>query len=274
MGLSSRPKFTLNDTTQVVEFFIDSIEKWRVAAGLKRFHIMGHSLGGYLATHYALKYPENVLKVSLISPAGITKHLEDVDVAEFLKTLSFSRRMMFKLFMSYWDKKSTPQSAFKALGFVGRGMLSRYINGRFKRPKEESEILYNYFLNVLVMPESSEKAVHSIFKPPRARAQMPLEEFMMDMDMPVDFYFGEQDWMDWTGAKRICDSTNGRCKFFWVREAGHHINMENPDMLGELVLRNSEGEIVMEEDMIVMEEVEIVIEGEDVAMSPNVVSYD
>jgi len=136
---------------------------------------------------------------------------------------------------------------------------------------------------------------------------MPLEEFMMDMDMPVDFYFGEQDWMDWTGAKRICDNTNGRCKLFWVKNAGHHINMDNPDMLGEMVLRNSEGlvvrvertilmgqeggklgqsgglresqESVVKGEEIVIKEGEIKVEGivteveEDVAMRVNVVSY-
>ena len=41
---------------------------------------MGHSFGGYLAGFYALKYPERVNNLILLSPAGIKheKNLEKV----------------------------------------------------------------------------------------------------------------------------------------------------------------------------------------------------
>jgi cardiolipin-specific phospholipase len=36
--------------------------------------LFGHSLGGYFATCYALKYPERVEKLILVSPAGIPEN--------------------------------------------------------------------------------------------------------------------------------------------------------------------------------------------------------
>jgi pimeloyl-ACP methyl ester carboxylesterase len=56
---------------------VDYIEKWRIEFGnkmnieLKDFYLMGHSFGGYICGNYALKYPENVRKVILLSPIGI-----------------------------------------------------------------------------------------------------------------------------------------------------------------------------------------------------------
>ena len=56
-GRSSRPKF---DSTPDVaeEKFIESIENWRKAVNLDKVILMGHSFGGYLASSYALKYPD------------------------------------------------------------------------------------------------------------------------------------------------------------------------------------------------------------------------
>ncbi|KAG5849781.1 hypothetical protein ANANG_G00075340 [Anguilla anguilla] len=58
-GRSSRPLFP-SDPAQAEERFLDSIEQWRQAMGLERMILLGHSLGGYLATSYTIQYPERV----------------------------------------------------------------------------------------------------------------------------------------------------------------------------------------------------------------------
>lgn len=50
---------------------IDALEEWRIERGLERFTLLGHSLGGYLAIAYALKYPGHLNKLILASPVGI-----------------------------------------------------------------------------------------------------------------------------------------------------------------------------------------------------------
>lgn len=64
--------------TQAVEFFIDSLEEWRNTIGLEeKFILVGHSLGGYLSARYALKYPERVEALLLVSPVGFPETRQD-----------------------------------------------------------------------------------------------------------------------------------------------------------------------------------------------------
>ena len=77
MGRSSRPPFKIHakerrESIQEAEnWFIDALEEWRISKKLDRFTLLGHSLGGYLAVAYALKYPGHLNKLILASPVGI-----------------------------------------------------------------------------------------------------------------------------------------------------------------------------------------------------------
>ena len=54
-------------------FFVESLEEWRERAGLEKMTLIGHSLGAYFSTVYALRYPERVHKLLLLSPAGVPR---------------------------------------------------------------------------------------------------------------------------------------------------------------------------------------------------------
>ena len=77
MGRSSRPPFRIHakdrqgSITEAENWFIDALEEWRMERKIDRFTLMGHSLGGYLAVAYALKYPGHLNKLVLASPVGI-----------------------------------------------------------------------------------------------------------------------------------------------------------------------------------------------------------
>lgn len=77
MGGSSRPDFKFKHTQkssvqQVVkdseDFFIEGLEEWRQIQKIEKMVLIGHSLGGYLSVAYALKYPQRVEKLILVSP--------------------------------------------------------------------------------------------------------------------------------------------------------------------------------------------------------------
>lgn len=102
-GLSSRPDFpnyksdTKEDILKSEDWFIDSLEQWRIKRGINQFVLMGHSFGGYLSSAYALKYNKKVEKSAnnefgsdnlieklvLISPVGVERNkyslLKDTD---------------------------------------------------------------------------------------------------------------------------------------------------------------------------------------------------
>ncbi|KZF23483.1 alpha/beta-hydrolase [Xylona heveae TC161] len=77
MGRSSRPPFKVHSKdsqgkiTEAENWFIDALEEWRIQKKIDRFTLLGHSMGGYMAVAYALKYPGHVNKLILASPVGI-----------------------------------------------------------------------------------------------------------------------------------------------------------------------------------------------------------
>lgn len=81
MGRSARVPFQINAKREDVKsrvreaesFFIDSLEEWRIKMGLSNMTLIGHSLGAYFSVAYALRYPDRVTKLILLSPAGVPR---------------------------------------------------------------------------------------------------------------------------------------------------------------------------------------------------------
>ena len=77
MGRSSRPPFRMkskkreDQITEAEDWFADSLEEWRVKKKINKMTLLGHSMGGYMAVAYALKYPGRLNKLILASPVGI-----------------------------------------------------------------------------------------------------------------------------------------------------------------------------------------------------------
>ncbi|KAJ5106479.1 cardiolipin-specific deacylase [Penicillium angulare] len=77
MGRSTRPPFKIKAKEreeairEAEAWFVDALEEWRIKRKIDRFTLLGHSLGGYMAVAYALKYPGHLNKLILASPVGI-----------------------------------------------------------------------------------------------------------------------------------------------------------------------------------------------------------
>lgn len=90
MGRSTRPPFKIKAKEreeairEAEAWFVDALEEWRVKRKIDRFTLLGHSLGGYMAVAYALKYPGHLKKLILASPVGIPEdpYAVNADVPE------------------------------------------------------------------------------------------------------------------------------------------------------------------------------------------------
>ena len=79
-GGSDRPQnFEKNSTPdECIDYFVEHIEAWRIGVGnITDFYLAGHSYGGHLTGHYAVKYPQHVRKLFLISPLGVPYFTEE-----------------------------------------------------------------------------------------------------------------------------------------------------------------------------------------------------
>ena len=208
MGRSSRPPFKIRakerqaQINEAEAWFVDSLEEWRVKKGIDRFTLLGHSMGGYMAVAYALKYPGHLKKLILASPVGIPEDpyavneampepQESTAVNEFTQsgteTTSGSsgsattdkkqvqpRRPYAKWLTTLWDANISPFSIVRLPGPLGPRLVSGWTSRRFNHlEKDQSKALHDYSYSLFRQPGSGEYVLAYILAP-GAYARSPL----------------------------------------------------------------------------------------------------
>lgn len=218
MGRSSRPPFKIHakdregKISEAENWFIDALEEWRIKKGIDRFTLLGHSMGGYMAVAYALKYPGHLNKLILASPVGIpedpyavnadmpepgestmaNEFTQDQDAStktsgdnnNFLnarakkdaaeKSGKPPRKPMPKWLTTLWDANISPFSFVRWSGPLGPRLVSGWTSRRFSHlPAEESQALHDYSYSLFRQRGSGEYALAYILAP-GAFARSPL----------------------------------------------------------------------------------------------------
>ncbi|KAG0050848.1 hypothetical protein BGZ83_004405, partial [Gryganskiella cystojenkinii] len=223
MGGSSRPDFKFKHSSktsvqQVVkdseDFFIEGLEEWREIQNIEKMVLVGHSLGGYLSTAYALKYPHRVEKLILVSPVGIPENPEaqqaplptppqqqqssppsSTTSPNTARSPQESARpappapssWVRKLAMGAWERNITPQSIMRFTGPFGPSLVAAYTSRRFAHLEEdEQRDLNNYIYHISSKSGSGEYALATILAP-GAYARWPLMDRLKDLTMPTVF---------------------------------------------------------------------------------------
>uniref|UniRef100_A0A3P9H0R2 Abhydrolase domain containing 4 n=1 Tax=Oryzias latipes TaxID=8090 RepID=A0A3P9H0R2_ORYLA len=125
-GRSSRPHFP-SDAAKAEEQFVDSIERWRQSVGLESMILLGHSLGGYLATSYAIQYPSRVSHLILVDPWGFPERPkaenQESQGTEAVKTFRPPRWVkVIAGIVSFFN----PLAVIRAAGPWGPGLVNRF----------------------------------------------------------------------------------------------------------------------------------------------------
>jgi cardiolipin-specific phospholipase len=203
MGRSSRPTFRIyakdkdEKIREAENWFIDALEEWRKQKNIDKFTLLGHSMGGYMAVAYALKYPGRLKKLILVSPVGIpedpyavnadlpepetstmqnefTESQEAITEPSKTNEVKAPRRQIPKWVTYLWDANVSPFSLVRLSGPLGPSLVSGWTTRRFSHlPEHESQALHNYAYSLFRQRGSGEYALAYILAP-GAFARSPL----------------------------------------------------------------------------------------------------
>ncbi|KIY67368.1 alpha/beta-hydrolase [Cylindrobasidium torrendii FP15055 ss-10] len=281
MGRSARPPFSIksprSDTAARVaeaeSFFIDALEEWRGVQGLERMTLIGHSLGAYFSLAYALKYPERVARLVLLSPAGVprapgsTVLSAEVDapdgavgrpggmtkegteetvrkVEETQNQVKERESRARKLFTYLWEEGWSPFQVVRSAFVWGPMLVGKYSARRFPGlDEQETRDMHAYMLNITLAKGSGEYCISHILAP-GAHARMPMVDRVKDIKVPVTFVYGDHDWMDPEGGRdaveKMREAGNGEGRMYVVGNAGHHLYIDNPKLVNDLLVKELE----------------------------------
>ncbi|KAK1923840.1 Alpha/Beta hydrolase protein [Papiliotrema laurentii] len=281
MGLSSRPSPNLlsspssatipNRVSRAEHFFLSSLESWRESVGVDKMVLVGHSLGGYLASAYAVRYPDRVSGLILVSPAGVphgpdykrypTSEEGNLDEAvnaanaelnqgqreakgeakEWQKSReeSATRKYMMKFFVWSWEKGVSPFAFLRNMGPWGPMFAARYTQRRFSAQSEEDRRdIHAYIYNTSILKGSGEYCISHLLAP-GAYARIPIVDRINKVKVPVTFMYGDNDWMDVDGGHasvaELKKAGNHQGQVHVVPKAGHHLYLDNPEVTNRLI---------------------------------------
>jgi len=248
-------------------FFVDALEEWRERAGLERMTLIGHSLGAYFSAVYALRYPERVHRLILLSPAGVphdpnntvpSREMLDrqvtgedgAEVADSSRLAALEQEQRAekrreslgrRVFTHLWEEGWSPFQVVRSSLFWGPMLVGKYSSRRFGALNEdETRDMHDYIMNITLAKGSGEYCISHILAP-GAHARMPLVDRISALKIPISFVYGEHDWMDPVGGMTSIDNLkaagNANARMYIVPRAGHHVYLDNAKAVNKLLIR-------------------------------------
>lgn len=213
MGNSSRPSFQIQSKDpagkidEAESWFVDALEEWRKVRKIEKFTLLGHSMGGYLAVSYALKYPGHLNKLILASPVGVPEdpYAANADMPEPQESTfqdeftvdqqattrstgkasgrtspnssgaNTPRKRPYPGWLTWlWDANVSPFSIVRMTGPLGPRFVSGWSSRRFNHlPEEERQTLHDYAYSLFRQRGSGEYALPYLLAP-GAHARRPI----------------------------------------------------------------------------------------------------
>ncbi|MBK8956967.1 MAG: alpha/beta hydrolase [Proteobacteria bacterium] len=169
---------------------LERIAAFARALGITEFHLGGNSMGGYLATLYALRHPQQVRSLWLLAPAGVLS----AEYSDMLRMLEAGENPLIATDMRSFDRlaelcfcKQPYMPARFKLPLLARSIAEAPFNARifeemFNEPLALEERVAALAARTLVVWGDDDRVLH-----PSAldilRPLMPAAEFILMRDM-------------------------------------------------------------------------------------------
>uniref|UniRef100_A0A3P8TVR7 (Lyso)-N-acylphosphatidylethanolamine lipase n=1 Tax=Amphiprion percula TaxID=161767 RepID=A0A3P8TVR7_AMPPE len=228
-GRSSRPAFP-SDAVKAEEQFVDSIEQWRQSVGLENMILLGHSLGGYLATSYAIQYPSRVSHLILVDPWGFPdrpKTQPQPPAPRWVKAIA----SVVSLF--------NPLAVIRAAGPWGPGLVNRF-RPDFKRKFEDlfdDDTMTEYIYHCNAQTPSGEVGFRAMAAS-LGWAKNPMLERVdqLSPSIPITMLYGAQSWVDSSSGDRVAEIRGqAHTRVLLINQASHHVYADQPEQFNKVV---------------------------------------
>ncbi|KAG9486989.1 (Lyso)-N-acylphosphatidylethanolamine lipase [Eleutherodactylus coqui] len=229
-GRSSRPSFP-SDPEGAEEQFVSSIEQWREEMGIGDMILLGHSLGGFLATSYSIKYPERVKHLVLVDPWGFPAPPTDPSEMRSPPTWVKAVAAVFG--------RSNPLAVVRAAGPWGPRLVQRF-RPDLKRKFEEffdDDTIMEYIYHCNAQSPSGESAFKAMMeKFGWAKRPMMSRLHLIPKDLPITFVYGAETWIDRnTGENAKLLRPDSYVNTLAIKGASHHVYADQPKVFNAVV---------------------------------------
>ncbi|KAM4709568.1 (Lyso)-N-acylphosphatidylethanolamine lipase [Discoglossus pictus] len=229
-GRSSRPTFP-SDPEGAEEQFVSSMEQWREEMGIKNMILLGHSLGGFLATSYSIKYPQRVKHLILVDPWGFP--VLPTDPSEMRSPPTWVKAIAAVL------GRSNPLAVVRAAGPWGPSLVQRFrpdLKRKFEDFFEDDTIL-EYIYHCNAQTPSGETAFKTMMeKFGWAKRPMLSRIQLIPKDLPITFIYGADTWIDSsTGEKVKQERPTSYVQTLAIKRASHHVYADQPAIFNDMV---------------------------------------
>ncbi|KAM7401280.1 hypothetical protein PAMA_005458 [Pampus argenteus] len=242
-GRSSRPSFP-SDAAKAEEQFVDSIEQWRASVGLENMILLGHSLGGYLATSYAIQYPSRVSHLILVDPWGFPERPETQTQSQ--EGQSQETEVVKRRPLPHWVKAIAavvslfnPLAVIRAAGPWGPGLVNRF-RPDFKRKFEDvfdDDTMTQYIYHCNAQSPSGEVGFRAMSESLGwAKRPMLQRVHLLPPSVPLTMLYGAQSWVDSSSGDKVVQiRSQAHTKVLLINEASHHVYADQPEEFNRVV---------------------------------------
>lgn len=213
---SDQPDFTnpQNQKYLTIDYYLSELEEVRQQLGLDQFYLLGHSWGGLLAQEYALKYPQHLKGLIIMSMID--------NIPEYITHINYLREQLFSPFWVNYMKQVEAQKRFADPKYndLVQQLYKVYVcrhpeNGGHHTIETNATPVYNYFQG------NNEFVMTGTLKDWDRRGDLH------KITTPTLLTFGDHDTMPLAVAQRM-QQTLPNARLVLTPDGGHCHSVDNP----------------------------------------------
>lgn len=231
-GRSSRPKFS-SDALVAERQLVNSVEEWRREMQLDKIILLGHSLGGFLASSYAIHYPDRVKHLILADPWGFPE--KPADIVQRYNLPLWIRAIVFvtQPFNPFWP--------VRVAGPFGQWVIEKTrpdIIKKFSTFVSDTDVIPQYLYQCNSQNPTGEAAFHAMSASLGwAKHPMVNRIHTLQNDVPITLLYGSRSWVDNASGELIREKRPDSLVHIQViTGAGHHVYADKPEAFNRYVV--------------------------------------